>query len=93
MPPIADMSSGTETTITMEYLTMRHDHLIELLQDCLGVTDDGVNILAKGNDVGDLQSSDGNSAILPVANRTSDSSATQIMEGGCAHLVPQGMFR
>jgi hypothetical protein len=38
MPPGASTGSGTETAITMEYLAMRIDRLIELLQDCLGVT-------------------------------------------------------
>jgi hypothetical protein len=89
MPPIADMGSGTEKAITMKYLAMRHDHLIELLQDCLGVTSDGVNVLAKGDDTGDRQSSDGNSAILPAADGTGDSSATRIMEG-CESVVLSG---
>jgi hypothetical protein len=41
--------SGTETTITTEYLAMRFDHLIELLKDCLGVTGDSGDILPDGN--------------------------------------------
>jgi hypothetical protein len=46
-------------------------------------------ILAKGNDASDLQSSGGNSAILPTTDRANDSSATQIMEGG-GSVVPSG---
>jgi hypothetical protein len=48
MPPTAEMGLGMETVITKEYLAMRHDHLIELLQDCLGVTGDGVIDPGKG---------------------------------------------
>jgi hypothetical protein len=47
MPLTAEMGSGMETVIT-KYLAMRHDHLIELLQDCLGVIGDGVNDPGKG---------------------------------------------
>jgi hypothetical protein len=51
MPQAAGTGSVTETAITTEYLNMRLDRLIELLQDCLGVTGD---ILAKGDGVGNL---------------------------------------
>jgi hypothetical protein len=36
MPPAAGTGSGIEMVITTEYLAMRLDWLIELLQDCLG---------------------------------------------------------
>jgi hypothetical protein len=67
MPSVAGMRSGTEMTITTKYLVMRLDRLIELLQGYLGVTGDGGNVLAKGDDAGDLQSSGNDNAILPVA--------------------------
>jgi hypothetical protein len=60
---------------------MRFDHLIELLQDCLGVTGDDDDILAKGDDVGNHQSSNDDSAILPVADRAGYSNAEWIAEG------------
>jgi hypothetical protein len=41
MPPTIGTGSGMETAITIEYLARRLDFLIELLQDCLGVTGDG----------------------------------------------------
>jgi hypothetical protein len=81
MPLVADTGSRTETTITTEYLAMRLDRLIELLQDCLGVASDGGDVLAKGDDAGDLQSSSGDSVILPTANGAGDSSVARIAEG------------
>jgi hypothetical protein len=54
MPQAAGTGSVTETAITTEYLNMRLDRLIELLQDCLGVTGDSGDILAKGDGVGNL---------------------------------------
>jgi hypothetical protein len=54
MPPTTGTTSGTETAITTKCLAMRFDHMIELLQDCLGVTGDGCDVLAKGHDSGDL---------------------------------------
>jgi hypothetical protein len=80
MPPVTGTGTGTKMTITTEYLAMRLDRLIELLQDCLGVTGDGGDLQAKGDDVGDLQSSDDDST-RPTADGTGDSSAARIAEG------------
>jgi hypothetical protein len=60
---------------------MRLDRLIESLQDYLGVTGDGGDILAKGDDAGDLWSFGGDSAILPAANGAGDNSVAWITEG------------
>jgi hypothetical protein len=75
--PTAGTGSGTEMMINTEYLVMRLDRLIELLQECLGVTGDGGNVLAKGDDAGD-----GDNAILPMADGVGDSSTEQITKGG-----------
>jgi hypothetical protein len=75
MPSAVSMGSGTKTAITTEYLAMRLDHLIELLHDCLGVTGDGGDVLAKGDDTDDLQSSGGDNAILPATDGASDNNA------------------
>jgi hypothetical protein len=82
MPPTVGTDSGMEVVIAIEYLAMRLDCLIELLQDCLGVTGDGDDILAKDNDTDDLLSSSGDSVILPLADGAGDSNATWIVEGG-----------
>jgi hypothetical protein len=47
----------------------------------LGVTGDGGDILAKGDDVGDDQSSNDDSSILPVADGAGHSNAAWIAEG------------
>jgi hypothetical protein len=47
---------------------MRLDHLIELLQDCLSVTGDSSDVLAKSDNTDDLQSYDSDSAILPAVD-------------------------
>jgi hypothetical protein len=44
----------TRLVTTTEYLAMRLDRLVELLQDCLGVTSDGSDVLAKGDDMLDM---------------------------------------
>jgi hypothetical protein len=96
MPSAAGLGLGTETAITTEYLAMRLDHLIELLQDCLGVTGDD-DVLAKGYDIDDLQSSGGDSVILHAADDAGDSSSTRIAEGanhadeGGGSAVPSGV--
>jgi hypothetical protein len=82
MPQAAGTGSGTETAITTEYLAMRLDCLIELLQDCLGVTGDG------GDDASDLQSFDGDNVILPTADNVGDSSTTRIAKAG--NLADEG---
>jgi hypothetical protein len=82
MPPVAGTGSGTETAVTTEYLAMRLDQLIELLQDCLGVTGDNGDVLAKGDDAGDLRSFGRDSVILPVADGADDSNAARIAKSG-----------
>jgi hypothetical protein len=59
MSPAAGIDSGTETAITTEYLVMRIDRLIELIQDCLCVIGDGSNVLAKRDNMLDAISSSG----------------------------------
>jgi hypothetical protein len=81
MPPTVGMGSGTETAITAEYLAMRLDRLIELLQDCLGVTGDDGDVLAKGDDADNLQSFNGDNAILPATDGAGNNSATRITQG------------
>jgi hypothetical protein len=82
MPLVVGTGSETETAITTDYLAMRLDHLIELIQGRLGVTSDSGDFLATGDDAGDLQSSGGNSVILPATNDAGDSSTARIAEGG-----------
>jgi hypothetical protein len=54
MPQTVGTGTGTKMVITTEYLAMRLDRQIELLQDCLGVIDNSGDVLAKGDDTDNL---------------------------------------
>jgi hypothetical protein len=77
MPPTAGMSSAMETAIVTEYLAMRLDRLIELFQDCLGITGD---VLTMGDGGGDLLNSSGDSVILLGATGDGDNSVVRTTE-------------